>query len=63
MAVQAAPGDADLHRIRAEVFEARAASEASLMSRGVFAWAAAESRRAAGTGEAAGTSAAGTSGD
>ncbi|GAA3196881.1 alkyl sulfatase dimerization domain-containing protein [Nonomuraea roseoviolacea] len=44
MAVQAAPDDAALHRIRAEVFAARARSEDSLMARGVFAWAAAESR-------------------
>ncbi|NUW38438.1 MBL fold metallo-hydrolase [Nonomuraea sp. SMC257] len=45
MAVQAAPDDAGLHRIRAEVFAERARSEASLMARGVFAWAAAESRK------------------
>ncbi|MEU8385680.1 alkyl sulfatase dimerization domain-containing protein, partial [Streptosporangium sp. NPDC048865] len=48
MAARAAPDDAALHRVRAEVFAARAESEASLMARGVFAWAAEESRRAAG---------------
>ncbi|MEU4406081.1 alkyl sulfatase dimerization domain-containing protein [Streptosporangium sp. NPDC023963] len=48
MAVQAAPDDAALHRVRAEVFAARAESEASLMARGVFTWAAEESRKAAG---------------
>lgn len=45
MAVQAAPDDAGLHRIRAEVFAARARSEASLMAKGVFTWAANESRK------------------
>ena len=43
-AVAAAPGDADLHRVRAEVFAARAEAEASTMSKGIFSWAAAESR-------------------
>ncbi|GAA3022364.1 alkyl sulfatase dimerization domain-containing protein [Streptosporangium longisporum] len=45
MAVQAAPDDTALHGIRAEVFAARARSEASLMARGVFTSAAEESRR------------------
>ena len=44
-AALAAPHDADVHRARAEVNEARAAAEASTMSKGVFSWAAAESRR------------------
>jgi hypothetical protein len=35
-----------VHRVRAEVNEARAAAEPSLMARGVFRWAARESRRA-----------------
>ncbi|MFF5212774.1 alkyl sulfatase dimerization domain-containing protein [Streptosporangium sp. NPDC000396] len=48
MAALAAPGDAGMHRIRAEVFAARAETEASLMAQGVFLWAAAESRKAAG---------------
>jgi alkyl sulfatase BDS1-like metallo-beta-lactamase superfamily hydrolase len=48
MAVQAAPGDSALHRIRAEVFEARAQAEDSLMAKGVFTWAAKESRDQAG---------------
>ncbi|MET8045989.1 alkyl sulfatase dimerization domain-containing protein [Streptosporangium sp. NPDC005286] len=48
MAVQAAPDDAALHRVRAEVYATRAESEASLMSKGVFTWAAEESRRTAG---------------
>ncbi|MEV4220587.1 alkyl sulfatase dimerization domain-containing protein [Nonomuraea sp. NPDC049725] len=44
MAAQAAPDDTGVHRVRAEVFAARAAREASLMARGVFEWAASESR-------------------
>ena len=39
------PEDPDVHRARAEVFEGRVAAEASIMSRGIFAWAASESRR------------------
>ncbi len=45
MAAQAAPADAAIHRVRAEVFAARAEAETSLMARGVFRWAEAESRR------------------
>ncbi|MFF7241804.1 alkyl sulfatase dimerization domain-containing protein [Streptomyces collinus] len=44
-AVQAAPDDAALHAVRAEINQARAESESSLMARSVFAWAAAESRQ------------------
>jgi alkyl sulfatase BDS1-like metallo-beta-lactamase superfamily hydrolase len=49
-AALAAPDDADAHRTRAEVNEARAAAERSTMSKGVFSWAAAESRRHGGEG-------------
>ncbi|MFI6737713.1 alkyl sulfatase dimerization domain-containing protein [Nonomuraea sp. NPDC050451] len=45
MAALAAPDDAGVHRVRAEVFSARAAGELSLMAKGIFAWAAAESRQ------------------
>ncbi|WP_067174395.1 alkyl sulfatase dimerization domain-containing protein [Microtetraspora niveoalba] len=48
MAAQAAPHDPAAHLVRARVYAARAASEASLMARGVFTWAAEESRKAAG---------------
>jgi alkyl sulfatase BDS1-like metallo-beta-lactamase superfamily hydrolase len=58
LAVQAAPGDAALHAARAEVNEARAEAEESLMARGIFTWAAGESRRASGgDGPAAGPAA------
>ncbi|MGW1171878.1 alkyl sulfatase dimerization domain-containing protein [Streptomyces sp. NPDC002550] len=43
-AVQAAPDDATVHAARADVNQARAESEASLMAQGIFTWAAAESR-------------------
>ncbi|MET8584245.1 alkyl sulfatase dimerization domain-containing protein [Streptomyces collinus] len=43
-AVQAAPDDAALHAVRAEINQARAESEPSLMARSLFAWAATESR-------------------
>ncbi|MER6005644.1 alkyl sulfatase dimerization domain-containing protein [Nonomuraea angiospora] len=45
MAALAAPDDAGVHRVRAEVFSTRAAGELSLMAKGIFAWAAAESRK------------------
>ncbi|MEU6786528.1 alkyl sulfatase dimerization domain-containing protein [Nonomuraea angiospora] len=45
MAALAAPEDAGVHRVRAEVFSTRAAGELSLMAKGIFAWAAAESRK------------------
>ncbi|NJP90557.1 MBL fold metallo-hydrolase [Nonomuraea sp. FMUSA5-5] len=45
MAALAAPDDAGVHRVRAEVFAARAAGELSLMAKGVFTWAAEESKR------------------
>jgi len=52
LAAQAAPDDAEVHRARAEVNEARARAERSTMAKGVYRWAATESReRAAGHGE------------
>jgi len=44
LAAQAAPDDPGVHRVRAEVFGRRAAEELSTMARGVFSWAAEESR-------------------
>jgi alkyl sulfatase BDS1-like metallo-beta-lactamase superfamily hydrolase len=44
LAAQAAPDDAGVHRVRAEVYAQRAGSELSTMSRGVFSWAADESQ-------------------
>jgi alkyl sulfatase BDS1-like metallo-beta-lactamase superfamily hydrolase len=43
----AAPDDAGVHAVRAAVFGKRAEVEASTMAKGVFAWAAAESSKAA----------------
>ena len=43
LAAQAAPDDAGVHRVRAEVFGRRAHEELSTMAKGVFSWAAAES--------------------
>jgi alkyl sulfatase BDS1-like metallo-beta-lactamase superfamily hydrolase len=48
MAALAAPDDPAVHRTRAEVFAARAAHERSLMAKGVFTWAATESRDKSG---------------
>jgi alkyl sulfatase BDS1-like metallo-beta-lactamase superfamily hydrolase len=45
LAALAAPTDRDVHEARAEVFDRRASAEESLMGRGIFSWAAAESRR------------------
>jgi alkyl sulfatase BDS1-like metallo-beta-lactamase superfamily hydrolase len=47
LAALAAPDDAGVHRSRAEVYAARAEFESSTMAKGVFAWAASESRRQA----------------
>jgi alkyl sulfatase BDS1-like metallo-beta-lactamase superfamily hydrolase len=47
LAALAAPEDAGVHKVRAEVFGKRAEVEASTMAKGVFAWAAAESKKAA----------------
>jgi alkyl sulfatase BDS1-like metallo-beta-lactamase superfamily hydrolase len=44
LAALAAPDDAGIHRVRAEVFGQRAAAERSTMSKGVFSWAADESQ-------------------
>jgi len=44
LAAQAAPDDPGVHAVRAEVFGARAAEEASTMSKGIFSWAEHESR-------------------
>ena len=46
LAAQADPDLEAAHETRAEVNERRTAAEASTMARGVFSWAAAESRRA-----------------
>ncbi len=47
-AALAAPDDPDVQRDRAEINAARVKAEASTMSKGVFSWAAAESRAKAG---------------
>ncbi|MBW3588248.1 MAG: MBL fold metallo-hydrolase [Actinobacteria bacterium] len=39
-----APDNPDLHRVRASIYERRAGAEASTMSKGIFTWAASESR-------------------
>jgi alkyl sulfatase BDS1-like metallo-beta-lactamase superfamily hydrolase len=44
LAAQAAPRDAGVHRVRAQVFAERAGEELSTMSKGVFSWAADESQ-------------------
>jgi alkyl sulfatase BDS1-like metallo-beta-lactamase superfamily hydrolase len=45
LAALAAPDDAGVHAVRAEVFGRRAQEEASTMSKGVFSWAAHESEQ------------------
>jgi alkyl sulfatase BDS1-like metallo-beta-lactamase superfamily hydrolase len=58
LAVQADDSDTTAHAARAEVFDARAKAEESLMARGIFTWAAAESRKVTeGTGPEAGPAA------
>ena len=47
LAALAAPDDRDVQSARAEVFERRVAVETSTMAKGIFAWAASESRSAA----------------
>ena len=44
LAALASPDDAKVHKVRAEVFERRTEAESSLMARGIFGWAASESR-------------------
>src|SRR5581483_7682677 len=59
-AAAAAPDDAGVHGVRADVFARRAEVEASTMSKGIFSWAAAESRaRLEGTGGPGGGGSAG----
>jgi alkyl sulfatase BDS1-like metallo-beta-lactamase superfamily hydrolase len=48
LACLAVPDDAAIHRVRAEIFERRVAAERSTMAKGVFAWAARESRDRSG---------------
>jgi hypothetical protein len=48
MAALAAPDDAEVHRARAEVFERRVHAESALMAKGIFGWAARESREKVG---------------
>lgn len=48
LASQAAPDKPKVHAARADVFERRVAAEASTMSKGVFGWAATESKEATG---------------
>ncbi|MCB1007088.1 MAG: MBL fold metallo-hydrolase, partial [Acidimicrobiales bacterium] len=48
LATQADPDSADAHRVRADVNDARARAERSTMAKGVFRWAATESREKAG---------------
>ena len=48
LAALAAPDDRAVHGVRADVFERRVAEETSTMAKGIFGWAADESRRAAG---------------
>jgi alkyl sulfatase BDS1-like metallo-beta-lactamase superfamily hydrolase len=58
LAVQADDSDTTAHAARAEVFDARAKAEDSLMARGIFTWAAAESRKVTdGAGPTAGPAA------
>jgi alkyl sulfatase BDS1-like metallo-beta-lactamase superfamily hydrolase len=47
LAVQAAPDDRGVHAVRAEVFGTRANAETSTMSKGIFSWAAQESKERA----------------
>jgi alkyl sulfatase BDS1-like metallo-beta-lactamase superfamily hydrolase len=48
-AALAAPGDGAVQAVRAEVNEARVAAEPSVMAKGIFGWAARESRERAGS--------------
>ncbi|MGH2728095.1 MAG: alkyl sulfatase dimerization domain-containing protein, partial [Actinomycetota bacterium] len=54
MAALAAPDDPDAHAARAEIYEARVAAEPALMSKGIFGWAARESRARSDEGAAKG---------
>ena len=44
----AAPDDPAVHRLRAQVYAARAGNERSVMSQGVYRWAQRESERITG---------------
>jgi len=48
LAALASPDDRTVHAARADVFERRVAAEASTMAKGIFGWAATESRQVAG---------------
>jgi alkyl sulfatase BDS1-like metallo-beta-lactamase superfamily hydrolase len=50
MAGLAAPGDPAVHDVRAEVYRLRVAAEPSLMAKGVFSWAVAESEAKGSSG-------------
>jgi alkyl sulfatase BDS1-like metallo-beta-lactamase superfamily hydrolase len=50
MAALAAPGDPAVHDVRAEVYRLRVAAEPSLMAKGVFSWAVAESEAKGSSG-------------
>ena len=50
-AALAAPDSVEAHAVRAEVYEARVAAEPSLMAKGIFGWAARDSRERAGSAE------------
>jgi alkyl sulfatase BDS1-like metallo-beta-lactamase superfamily hydrolase len=54
LAVQAAPDDPSAHRARAEIYDTRRRTESSLMAKGIYGWAAGESRRLAGGEDAGG---------
>ena len=51
LATQAEPANASLHAVRAEIYTRRVADEASTMAKGVFNWAASESRTLSGPAE------------
>jgi alkyl sulfatase BDS1-like metallo-beta-lactamase superfamily hydrolase len=55
LAALAAPDDRGVQATRADVFEQRVAAETSTMARGVFSWAARESRQQAQDGEGPGS--------
>jgi alkyl sulfatase BDS1-like metallo-beta-lactamase superfamily hydrolase len=50
MAALADPGDPAVHDVRAEVYRLRVAAEPSLMAKGVFSWAVAESEAKGSSG-------------
>lgn len=52
LAARSAPDDTRVHGARAAVYRQRVAAEASVMARGVFSWAAAESEARIGTADA-----------